>query len=339
MLVIHVRSAALVVFRARNHIVVNAVVAGLVLALPFSVYGSHAPVAADAPPLALAASEVTDLPRASTVSRGATITPVTDTSTAVADDVRPIVHYTLDPADDLQKLSNFFHISAEAIAFSNGITDADLTNQKGREILIPPAEGALYAVKDGDTLESVSTRFKVESKAIMDYNRLYFEPEHFAPGQLIFVPGASVPGIRFIAIDTDAEAPDVTPTLAKAAPGAPQTAGRLAWPVAGTITQYFWAYHTGVDLAAPYGTGIGAAAEGTVVFTGYVAVGGLSVRIQHANGMETGYYHMGAIFVAPGTKVQKGTIVGTIGMTGVTTGPHVHWELKVNGVFQNPLNY
>jgi murein DD-endopeptidase MepM/ murein hydrolase activator NlpD len=333
-----VRSIGSLIFRARHHILVDAAVMALVLALPLSVHGTttaaSAPVAA---PYAAAANEP-DAPRAQAVSRSATITPVTDPTTAVADDVRPIVHYTLGPADDLQKLANFFHISAEAIAYSNGITDPDMRNQRGREILIPPGEGALYTVKEGDTVESVATQFKVTPAAISTYNRLYFEPEHFAKGQLVFVPGATVPGLTYIAADTDAQAPPVTPALTR--PGPVQTTGgRLAWPVAGVITQYFWAYHTGVDLAAPFGTGIGASDSGTVVYSGWVAVGGLSVRIQHANGMETGYYHMGATFVSTGTKVDKGQIIGTVGMTGVTTGPHVHWELKVNGQFVNPLAY
>jgi murein DD-endopeptidase MepM/ murein hydrolase activator NlpD len=335
-----VQIAGSMILRARHHILVDVAVAALVLALPLSLRGATtAASASDAQPVAALSLSAVEAPRASTVSRGATITPVTDPTTAVADDVRPIVHYTLGPADDLQKLSNFFHVSAEAIAYSNGISDPDLRNQRGREILIPPGEGALYTVKDGDTVGSVAAQFKVEPKAIEAYNRLYFEPEHFAKGQLVFVPGATVPGLTYITTDGEADAPPVTPAIARPGPAAPSNTGRLAWPVAGVITQYFWAYHTGVDLAAPYGTGIGASESGTVVYAGWVAVGGLSVRIQHANGMETGYYHMSATFVTAGTKVDKGQIVGTVGMTGATTGPHVHWELKLKGQFVNPLAY
>jgi LysM repeat protein len=331
------RTAGSLLARARHHVFVDALVVLLVLALPLSLRGTTAASVAAAQ-TAGALSLVDEAPRAQTVSRSATITPVTDPTTAVADDVRPIVHYTLGPADDLQKLSNFFHVSAEAIAYSNGITDPDLRNQRGREILIPPGEGALYTVKEGDTVPAVATQFGVAPSAIETYNRLYFEPEHFAQGQLVFIPGATVPGLKYISTDDDAS-PPVTPTIARPGPAAPSNTGRLAWPVAGVITQYFWAYHTGVDLAAPFGTGIGASESGTVVYAGWVAVGGLSVRIQHANGMETGYYHMGATFVAAGSKIDKGQIIGTVGMTGVTTGPHVHWELKLNGQFVNPLAY
>ncbi len=269
-------------------------------------------------------------------ANGATITAASAPATSVADDVRPIVHYKLTAEDTLETLANFFKVTPEVIAFSNGITDPTLENQQGREILIPPGQGALYTVQPTDTLESVAERFKVEVKAIMDYNRLYFEPEHFASGQLVFVPGAAVPALVWRTADPE-EVVTAPTVLARPAPAGPAPNGKLAWPVGGIVTQYYWAYHTGVDLAAPYGTGIGASDDGTVVFEGWVPVGGISVRIQHANGLETGYYHMATTFVGVGQKVKRGQIVGTIGMTGVTTGPHVHWEVKLNGRFVDPL--
>ena len=337
-LFLRVRILSDLILRARHHILVDVAVVALVLALPLSLRGAAVATSAAAAQPVVAMSSVDEAPRAQPVSRSSTITPVSDPTTAVADDVRPIVHYTLGPADDLQKISNFFHVSVDAIAYSNGISDPDLRNQRGREILIPPGEGALYTVKDGDTVAAVATQFKVEPTAIETYNRLYFEPEHLTAGQLIYVPGASVPALK-MAVPEEAPPTVTTPAIARPGPATPANTGRLAWPVAGVITQRFWAYHTGVDLAAPYGTGIGASDSGTVVYEGWVAVGGLSVRIQHANGMETGYYHMSATYVSVGQKVERGQIVGAIGMTGVTTGPHVHWELKINGQFVNPLAY
>lgn len=331
------RTLGEVLFRCRSHFLVDVAVVALVLSLPLSL---RAPLTATTQePSALAAAADIDGPRAETVSRGGTISAAIDTRTTVADDVRPIPQYTLGANDSLQSLANFFKVSAEAIAFSNGITDPRLGDQQGRTILIPPGEGALYTVKESDTVESVAARFKVDPKAIMGYNRLYFEPEHFAPGQLIFVPGAAVPGLVYAAADPEEEvqAPIV---LARPEPVVAAPTGRLPWPVGGRITQYFWAFHNGVDIAARYGTGVAASAFGTVVSTGWVPVGGLSVRIRHGNDFETGYYHLGAVFVAPGQKVWPGQIIGTVGMTGVTSGPHVHWEVKlIGGSFVNPLTY
>ena len=154
----------------------------------------------------------------------------------------------------------------------------------------------------------------------MSSNRLYFEPEHFALGQLIFVRGAELPVLRapqrpMVAIRPAAQPPAAIP-------------GRLAWPVAGRITQYFWWGHTGTDLAAPYGTGIGASEDGVVSAAGWVAVGGLHVCVKHAGGMETCYYHTSNVFVKVGDEVSRGQVIAAIGLSGVTTGPHVHWECK-----------
>lgn len=327
------RTFGALILRYRAHILVDIAVAAMVLALPLSLRADQQAANAQQPPQAAAASIETELPRVAAVSRGGTISAGANPATRVADDVKQIARYTLGAKDTLQTLANFYGVSAEAIAVSNGISDPTLKNQQGREIMIPPGEGALYTVAEDDTVESVATKFKVDPKVIMDYNRLYFEPEHFAPKQLIFVPGASVPTLVYAS--EEEEEPTV---IARPAPVAnPRPNGRLAWPVGGYITQYFWAFHTGVDMAAPYGTGIGASEAGTVVYAGWVAVGGLSVRIRHEGGLESGYYHMGAVYVAPGQKVERGQIIGTIGMTGVTTGPHVHWEVKLKGVFVNPL--
>lgn len=327
------RTVGSLLMRYRTHILVDLAVAAMVLALPLGLRAQRAASAQEPPPVVALAGDV-DVVRAQAVSRSATITAGANPSTRVADDVKQIQKYTLGARDTLQSVANFYGVTAEAVAASNGITDPSLVNQQGREIMIPPAEGVLYTVQEGDTVESVATKFKVELKAIMDYNRLYFEPEHFAPTKLVFVPGAQLPTLVYATVEE--EEPTV---IARPAPVNNQRTsnGRLSWPVGGTVTQFFWAFHTGVDIAAPYGTGVAASASGTVVSTGWVAVGGLSVRIRHEGGLETGYYHLGSIYVAPGQKVERGQVIGTIGMTGVTTGPHVHWEAKQNGQFVNPF--
>lgn len=333
-----------VLFRYRLRVVTDLAVAAIVLCLPLGLNaaqshatggtGASAPVAD-----VLASSAGFDEPvRAQAVARGETITTAGEPRTAIAPDTKPIEQYKLGPGDTLQSLANHYKISAEAIAFSNGITNPDLRAQIGREILIPPGEGALYTVKEGDTVESVAAQFSVEPKAIMDYSRLYFEPENFAVGKTIFVPGATVPGLVYVRArpGENVRPPSV---LSRPTQAISSASGRFVRPVNGPVSQYFWAFHTGVDLPAPYGSGIRAAGAGTVVAAGWVPVGGLSIRIRHADGFETGYYHTGALFVTEGQQVSQGQVIGTIGMTGVTTGPHLHFELKKNGAFVNPLAY
>jgi murein DD-endopeptidase MepM/ murein hydrolase activator NlpD len=313
-------------------LVLNIATAGLVLMLPYTAATAARADAspADAATPSFAAVPGDDVARAQTAARGV-IAGTRSPTTVAAQEARPVLHRSIVKDDTLSTMANYYDISLEALAYANGISQEDEVLSIGHELLIPPGEGAVYTVKEGDTPEDVAAHFKVDPAAIMSYNRVYFEPEHFAVGQMIFVPNAVLPALK----RTERSKSIATPSNALL----PARTGRLGWPVKGVITQYFWWGHTGVDVAAPYGTGIGASDDGIVVATGPVAVGGLRVCVQHSGGLQTCYYHTGALFVTPGQTVTRGQLIASIGMTGVTTGPHVHWELKVNGVPQDPLAY
>lgn len=115
----------------------------------------------------------------------------------------------------------------------------------------------------------------------------------------------------------------------------------LVWPVpAGSISQYYHAGHLALDIAASYGSTVVAAQAGVVTWAGWKNNGGGNViAIDHGNGMVTVYNHLGSIWVVPGTAVYAGQGIGGVGCTGMCTGPHVHFEVIVNGVIDNPLRY
>jgi murein DD-endopeptidase MepM/ murein hydrolase activator NlpD len=112
---------------------------------------------------------------------------------------------------------------------------------------------------------------------------------------------------------------------------------RFVRPVAGAVTQFLQGYHTGIDIAAPFGSLIVAADEGTVTEVGWVHVGGRRVCLQHADALESCYYHSSATLVSVGDRVAQGQPIARIGMTGATTGPHLHWEVKQDGRIVDPL--
>ncbi|HNX23528.1 MAG TPA: M23 family metallopeptidase [Spirochaetota bacterium] len=97
-------------------------------------------------------------------------------------------------------------------------------------------------------------------------------------------------------------------------------------------------FHNGLDIAAPHGTFIGAAREGVVVSTGWNGGYGKAVIIQHDDGYKTMYGHMSSIFAKPGEKVKAGKILGRVGSTGLSTGPHLHFTLWHNGKLLNPMD-
>jgi murein DD-endopeptidase MepM/ murein hydrolase activator NlpD len=114
------------------------------------------------------------------------------------------------------------------------------------------------------------------------------------------------------------------------------------WPVRGSVISRFGSHrasgwHRGVDIKAPPGTPIRAAAPGTVVFSGWQSSYGRMVKIAHANGLSTVYAHNSANFVKAGDPVKEGTFIGTVGRSGRATTNHVHFEIRRNGVAKNPL--
>ena len=124
--------------------------------------------------------------------------------------------------------------------------------------------------------------------------------------------------------------------------GAPSAAGFI-WPVIGPVTSPFgmrWGrMHEGIDIAAPTGTAIRAAAAGTVIYAGWLSGYGNLVILDHGNGLATAYGHQSSVAVTTGQTVTQGHTIGYVGSTGHSTGPHLHFEVRVNGVPVDPLGY
>lgn len=125
--------------------------------------------------------------------------------------------------------------------------------------------------------------------------------------------------------------------------------GSFQWPISGSLSSYFgtrrhplWGgsdFHTGIDIVSPYGRAIGAADGGKVVYSGWWDGYGKAVVINHGGGKSTVYAHMSRIFLKKGQTATKGQTVGLVGSTGYSTGPHLHFEVRVNGKPKNPLTY
>ena len=117
-------------------------------------------------------------------------------------------------------------------------------------------------------------------------------------------------------------------------------------PISGTITSRYGSIssvrsgaHTGLDIATKSGTPIAAAASGTVIYSGYQGSLGYLVKISHGDGIETYYGHCSKLYAKVGDYVNQGDIIAAVGSTGNSTGPHLHLEVRVNGVAYNPQNY
>jgi murein DD-endopeptidase MepM/ murein hydrolase activator NlpD len=122
----------------------------------------------------------------------------------------------------------------------------------------------------------------------------------------------------------------------------PSSSG-LIWPVSGPVTSGFgmrWGrMHTGIDIAVPSGTPVHASASGVVVYAGWMSGYGNLVAIDHGGGLATAYAHNSSLLVSVGQHVSQGDVISLSGSTGHSTGPHVHFEVRVNGVPVDPLQY
>ena len=127
------------------------------------------------------------------------------------------------------------------------------------------------------------------------------------------------------------------------APAPSVSSGQLGWPAAGPVTSGFgsrWGrMHDGIDIAVGPGTPVHAAAAGTVIYAGWMSGYGNIVVIDHGNGLSTAYAHNSSLIVGEGATVGRGFIVALSGNTGHSTGPHVHFEVRVNGAPVDPLVY
>ena len=128
-----------------------------------------------------------------------------------------------------------------------------------------------------------------------------------------------------------------------------QGTGQLSWPCSGVITSpqgyrvhpIFGTtiYHSGMDIGVDYGTPIHAADSGTVIYSGWISGYGNAVIIDHGNGMETLYGHNQSLYVSEGQNVSKGEVIAGAGSTGNSTGPHCHFEVRINGSPVDPMGY
>ncbi len=241
--------------------------------------------------------------------------------------------YTVRSGDTLGGIADHFGVDEDDLAAVNGITNPNRL-QVGQQLSIPgnstggsrqvAAGSADYVVIAGDTLSGIADMFGISSTAIASANGLD-NPNSLREGQQLKIPErAEISG----------------------------RGGRrlsFVWPAFGNVTGYFhepgnlWTkgYHEGLDIGASYGSVIRSAEAGIVVEadTGWNSGYGTYVKIDHGDGSITLYGHMSRLAVKPWQEVQRGQLIGYVGSTGASTGPHLHFEVRIGGEKVDPLLY
>jgi murein DD-endopeptidase MepM/ murein hydrolase activator NlpD len=241
-----------------------------------------------------------------------------------------IITHTVQAGDTLYGIAQKYKLGAETIMFANGLESNPDLLRLGQQLTILPVDGIFHTVKQGDTLEKIAKAYKTNVAGIVSYswNNLDARSPAIAPGQKLIVPG----GRKDLPIRRAEIYRGPVPANAR------RGTGRFVWPTSGYVTQYFQAYHRALDIARSIGTPVKAADTGYVVVAGWSGDGyGNYIVIDHGNGYQTLYGHLSKIFVRVGDTVGKGAVIGNMGSTGRSTGPHLHFEIRKNGVQINPL--
>ncbi len=254
-----------------------------------------------------------------------------DTSTQESAKVRDSVQeYEVKPGDTVSKIAADFGIDTDTVRWANNLSSID-DIKPGQTLKILPVSGVLHKVARGETIYSIAKKYSTGSQGIVDYPfNTFVDDEIFslAVGQVLIVPDGTVQNVVYRA--------QTTPNA-----GAVSATGSFVWPISGVITQRFVWYHRGVDIATAFGTPILAADAGRIIMAGWLASEGYGnrVMIDHGNGYVTLYAHMSSISVTVGQTVNRGDKIGLEGSTGRSTGPHLHFEVRKNGVPVNPFDY
>jgi len=246
-----------------------------------------------------------------------------------------IITYTVQANDNVWSIATGFGLEVETIVWANpAVENAPDLLSVGQVLTVLPLDGIYYTVQAGDTVEKLATEYKAESEKITSFalNGLE-EPYTLTPGQKIVIPGGrkkTVVATNYFPMTRVGKAP------ADAAKGS----GSFAWPARGWLSQAFWSGHQGIDIANRTGTPILAADAGYVVMSGRDTWGyGNQVLIDHGNGYLTRYAHLNTIGVKAGMSVTRNQQIGTMGSTGRSTGPHLHFEIIQGPVRRNPLGF
>jgi murein DD-endopeptidase MepM/ murein hydrolase activator NlpD len=236
-----------------------------------------------------------------------------------------VQEYELQPGDTLLGLAFRFDLNMDTIVSFNQIEDVRLM-RVGEVYEIPNRDGILYTVRQGDALSSIARRYDVDVNAILDANDM--TSSAISPGEVLFVPEARMDETELKLI-----------------------LGELfLYPMRGAFTSGFGMrndpftgirrMHYGVDWSARMGTPVRAARAGRVAhIETQLGNYGKFIILRHPGGYQTLYAHLDSFSVSVGQYVTQGQVIGRMGNTGRSTGPHLHFSIIRNGAFVDPMEY
>ncbi|MBU0880348.1 peptidoglycan DD-metalloendopeptidase family protein, partial [Patescibacteria group bacterium] len=248
-----------------------------------------------------------------------------------------IIYYIVEPSDTISTIAANFGISVNTILWENNLSAYSLI-RPGDKLTILPMSGITYKVKSGDTIGNIAKTYGVETSIIIETNKLAASGQLKIGQQLIILGGKKDGYIKRRSVAYTGLT--IIQNLLKPKATSPLSGNKMNWPTVGHyITQYYSWRHQGLDIANKIGTPLYAADAGVIETAGWGRGYGNQIVINHGGGKKTRYAHLSKFYTKKGQKVDKGEAIGTMGSTGRSTGPHLHFEIIINNIKYNPLNY
>lgn len=237
--------------------------------------------------------------------------------------------YRIKKGDMIGNIAEEFGVTQDTIISVNNIHSSRLI-QIGQYLKIPSMPGILYTVRmDGETVNSIAQKYSVQAEKCSAVNRLGLD-DSLKAGKTLFVPDAALDWVTRQEINGDLFVKPIHSRF--------YFTSSFGWRQ-NPFDSSKRTYHNGIDMACPKGTAVYAALNGVVASKGWSDVYGNYLIISHHSGYKTLYAHMNEpAIVNVGQSVTRGTIVGRVGNTGMSTGPHLHFTVYKNGRTVNPAN-
>lgn len=238
--------------------------------------------------------------------------------------------YVVHQGDTISQIAKMFGVSVNTIVWANELTRG-ASLREGQHLVILPIDGVQHTVKKGETLRGIARKYGGDVGEILSFNDLTAD-QKILIGDVIIIPNG-----KEVAVTTSSGSSKVSASRSRAISAYPSYDGYYTHPVPqGRKTQSIHGYN-GVDYGAPTGTPVYAAAEGIVIvskyrpgYCGSSCGGGYGnyIVIEHSNGTQTLYGHLSEVNAPVGSRAEKGQLIGAVGNTGRSTGPHLHFEVR-----------
>lgn len=256
---------------------------------------------------------------------------------------KEIVLYKVQSGDTLSTIASKYGVQTQTILWANNLTLRSAI-RPGDTLKILPVDGVVHIVKKGDTLARIAQNYNAKTQDIIAYNGMA-SGGVLSVGKELVIPAGQRPASAVVVTPTQTLSRTTSPISQIVAPPpsveAPAGSGYV-WPTSSKhINQYFGLRHTGVDIHGKIGYPNYAARAGKVIKSqcGWNGGYGCYIILDHGGGVTTLYGHNSKLLVSVGETVEQGQTIGLLGSTGRSTGPHLHFEVRINGRRVNPLQY